>query len=90
MNKYKIWKKNGANIILEIYDCGNCYYTVYGKHTHGYYIAIPNWGVCVEAAEADDVAYNSGELANCKDKSVAASADAIAMAIKNAVNYSEM
>ncbi len=85
MAKYKIRCKNKANIILDIYDSGNCYYTIYGKHTHGYYIAIPNWGICVEATEADDVIYNENKLAACKDKNVAIfSAHAIAAAIKEA------
>lgn len=90
MYKYRIHEKNDANIILEIYDKGNGYYTVYGKHTHGYYIAIPNWGICVEAAEPDDTFYNGEQLASCKDKNVSGSATEIAMAIKDAVNDSDM
>ncbi len=84
MANYEIRCKNKANIILDIYDSGHCYYTVYGKHTYGYYIAIPNWGICVEAAESDDVIYNENELAACKDKNVAFSAHAIAVTIKEA------
>lgn len=60
---------------------GYSFHLIYGRHSHGYYIAIPNWGICVEAAEPDDVFYNSENLAACMDRTVAGNAQGIAEAI---------
>lgn len=60
---------------------GYDFYIIYGPHDHGYYIAIPNWGVCVEAAEPDNVFYNEGELFTCPCRTVAAHAGELARAI---------
>lgn len=64
--------------IFEIDVNGWGFYICYGKHGHGYFIAIPNWGVCVEAAEYDNIEYNAGRLSACLDKTVAANAEEIA------------
>ena len=56
---------------------------IYGAYENGHFIAIPNWNVCVEAAEPDDVLYNSESLARCHDKTVAAWAQEIAEAIRS-------
>ncbi len=37
---------------------------IYGHHINGWFIAIPNWNVCVEASDPADVLYNSNKL--CK------------------------
>lgn len=41
---------------------GNNFLVIYGKHANGYFIAIPNWGVCCEAASAEDTFYNAEKL----------------------------
>ena len=41
---------------------GSCFLVIYGKHANGYFIAIPNWGVCCEAAESRDKFYNAEKL----------------------------
>lgn len=69
--------------LFEIEVGGWSFYICYGKHTHGYYIAIPNFGVCVEAGEYDNVTYNAESLSYCADKTVAANAEEIARGIFN-------
>lgn len=34
-----------------------------GKHINGWFIAIPNWRICVEASEPEDTFYNTEKLA---------------------------
>ncbi len=41
---------------------GNSYLLVCGRHVNGWFIAIPNWGVCAEAACPTDTFYNAGAL----------------------------
>lgn len=36
---------------------------IYGKHINGWFIAITNWNVCVEAVEPSDECYNATKLA---------------------------
>ena len=60
---------------------GWSFHVIYGRHGHGYYIAIPNWGVCVEAAEPDNLFYNTEQLAACMSQTVAQHAREIAEAI---------
>lgn len=36
---------------------------IYGKHINGWFIAIPNWEVCVEASDPTDAFYNSEKFA---------------------------
>lgn len=67
--------------IFEIGVNGWGFYICYGKHGHGYFIAIPNWGVCVEATEYDNIEYNAGRLSDCPDKTVAENAEEIAKGI---------
>lgn len=44
-------------------DCnGWNFLVIFGKHINGYYIAIPNHNICVEAACAADTFYNEGRL----------------------------
>lgn len=35
---------------------------VYGKRKNGWFIAIPNWNVCIEAPEPTDIYYNTNKL----------------------------
>lgn len=67
--------------LFEAATGGWSFYICYGKHTHGYYIAIPNWGVCVEAAESADVGYNTERLSACSHRAVAENAEEIAKGI---------
>ncbi|MBQ7923822.1 MAG: hypothetical protein IJ329_00795 [Clostridia bacterium] len=57
-----------ASVIFEanIEVNGNLFLTIYGSHANGYFIAIPNWGVCCEAASAEDVFYNAEKLRSVK------------------------
>jgi len=41
---------------------------IYGKHINGWFIAIPNWEVCIEASDPTDTFYNSEKLAKALDK----------------------
>jgi len=41
---------------------------IYGKHKDGWFIAIPNWKVCVEASTPEDDFYNSEKLAKALNK----------------------
>ena len=67
--------------VFEIGVGGCGFYICYGKHGHGYFIAIPNWGVCVEGAEYDDVFYNAEKLRACSNSKVAEYAEEIAKGI---------
>lgn len=64
---------------------GWSFHVIYGRHGHGYYIAIPNWGVCVEAAEPDNILYNAEQLRGCYDKEVARFVQQIAEEISRRV-----
>lgn len=77
---------NYAQLFCGSIDVGcNGFYVIYGRHGHGYYIAIPNWGVCVEAAEPDNVFYNAESLAGCLDRTVSDCSREIAEAIRDRV-----
>ncbi len=41
---------------------------IYGHHINGWFIAIPNWKVCVEASNPTDTLYNSEKLAEVLNK----------------------
>lgn len=55
---------------------------IYGDRSDNGFIAIPNWGICVEASSADDTFYNTERLSNCSNEIVAANAKTIANVIK--------
>lgn len=40
------------------------YLVIYGKHINGGFIAIPNWGISVEASVPTDIFYNTERLAS--------------------------
>lgn len=53
---------------------------IYGKHINGWFIAILNWEVCIEAANPQNVFYNTEKLSRViKIKNAPA---AIAKAVK--------
>lgn len=35
---------------------------IYGHHINGWFIAIPNWGICTEASGPSSVGYNATKL----------------------------
>lgn len=42
---------------------GFSFLVIYGRHVNGWFIAIPNWKICVEATEPTDHFYNEEKLA---------------------------
>ena len=57
-----------ASVIFEanVEANGSYFLVIYGKHANGYFIAIPNWGVCCEATKASDTFYNAEKLRDVK------------------------
>ena len=53
-----------ASVLFEAGITVNGWYflTIYGRHANGYFIAIPNWGICCEATEPSDTFYNAEKL----------------------------
>ena len=43
------------------YD-GYSYLVIYGRHINGWFIAVPNWKVCVETTDPQGVFYNAERL----------------------------
>lgn len=39
---------------------------IYGHHINGWFIAIPNWNVCVESAEPENDSQNTTVLARAR------------------------
>lgn len=56
---YDITETHGASIDWN----GNNYLVIYGRHVNGWYIAIPNWQISMEAAAPTDTFYNMERLA---------------------------
>lgn len=42
---------------------GYTFLIIYGQHKNGWFIAIPNWNVCVESAEPENDSHNTTVLA---------------------------
>ena len=38
------------------------YLVIYGHHINGWFISILNWNVCTEAAQPEDIGYNSERI----------------------------
>lgn len=57
-NTYKVTQTQEVSIDCDDYN----FLVIYGKHINGWFIAIPNWGVCVEASDPTDVFYNTEQL----------------------------
>ena len=55
---------------------------IYGKRNGNGFIAIPDWGVCSEAAEASNVFYNTETLKACKNEIISNNAREFAQAVK--------
>ncbi len=47
---------------------GYNFLVIYGQHINGWFIAIPNWGICIEASDPTDTFYNSEKLAKALNK----------------------
>lgn len=65
MAEYKIQSTYGAKVEFEksVDIDGYNYLVIYGTHINGGFIAIPNWGVCCEAADgAGETHYNTEQL----------------------------
>ncbi len=52
-----------------------------GTHTGGNYIAIPDWGICSEASDWDDVQWNKEQLENSLSETISKNAKIIAIAV---------
>lgn len=52
---------------------------IYGRHVNGWFIAIPNWNICVESAGPTEDFYNTEKLSMSFNK---ITAEVIATAIK--------
>lgn len=81
MRKYKI--REISHNEIDVQTNGWSFGVIFGACVSGHYIAIPEWGVSVPAARADDTYYNRIKLGNCKNKFVEDSAEEIAAAIRD-------
>lgn len=52
-----------------------------GSHTSGNYIAIPDWGICSEATDWNDVQWNKEQLENSLNETISNNAQIIAIAV---------
>jgi hypothetical protein len=55
---------------------------IYGQRNGNGFIAIPDWGVCSEAADPHDVFYNTETFKACKNEIVSNNAREFAQAVK--------
>lgn len=64
MQKAKAKKTYAVTAVKELSIDWNGYnfLVIIGKHINGWYIAIPNWNICIEASEPTDSFYNSEKL----------------------------
>lgn len=66
------------------FECmGWNFHIIYGQHSSGYYIAIPNFDVCVEASNYGDIFYNNESLSRCNNPCVVDCSHEIAIEIEN-------
>lgn len=78
-NTYKVY--NTQEVSVDVGDFN--YLVIYGKHINGWFIAIPNHGICVEAGHpSSGLPYNIEKLTAAKDTNVKNAANSIATAIK--------
>ena len=63
-------------------DCSNgySYLIIYGQHVNGWFIALPSWKKCVEAANPINYQYNTEKLSDVFNN--ADIGKALAMAVK--------
>lgn len=57
-NEYKVTKIHEISVDFSGWN----FLLIYGKHINGWFIAIPNWNICVEATNPSDTSYNIGKL----------------------------
>lgn len=83
MKEYKLIKAVIVNAATAFNVEINCYsfHLIYGRRDGNGFITIPNWGVCVEAADPEEDDYNAKQLKCCNETAVRANAKAIAKAI---------
>lgn len=62
-NSYEVSKTHEISVDWNGYN----FLVIYGKHINGWFIAIPNWNVCVESSDPEDDFYNSEKLAQALD-----------------------
>lgn len=60
---------------------GYSFHICLGTHTSGNYIAIPDWGICSEASDWDDILWNKEQLQNSLNETISKNARIIAIAI---------
>lgn len=76
---YKGSKTDAEEFMIE--TDGLSFGIIFGECESGYYIAIPQYGVCVPAAKPDDPFYNYERLSGCKNQFVKDNAKTLAGAI---------
>lgn len=59
---------------------GNYYSVIFGEYVNGGFFSIPNWKVCGELAELDDISWNTEAIGNELNDINASKAIAIAIA----------
>lgn len=70
---FKIQRKGEVKNVHEFivdFD-GWRYLVIFGKHMNGWFIAIPNHGVCTESGHPEDDLYNSNKVANAMNNAAA-------------------
>lgn len=79
---YKLYRgtRTGAEEFVVDTD-GLSFGIIFGECEAGYFIAIPQFGVCVPAVKPDDAFYNYERLHNCKNQLVKDNAKTLAEAI---------
>lgn len=80
--KAEIQRDYGSYTVYEIRveRNGFSFLVIYGQHVNGWFIAIPNWKISVEATEPSNYWYNAKKLANAFSNGEMG--EAVAMAIK--------
>ena len=57
-NTYEVSKTHEISVDIEDLN----FLIIYGKHINGWFIAIPNWNVCVETSAPTSDFYNAAQL----------------------------
>ena len=60
---------------------GYSFHICLGSHTSGNYITIPDWGICSEASDWNDVQWNKEQLENSLNETISKNAKIIAIAV---------
>ena len=68
-----------TEFILEVN--GYSFHICLGSHTSGNYIAIPDWGICSEASDWNDVQWNKEQLESSLNETISKSARIITVAV---------